>query len=336
MVFELAHKCEGAKLEILAPQSGVWLYMHAVEEAKPQKAAEQAARAGLWAHEVRKPLARERPGGPTARVAPRMDATELERWRLRAEQEADGFTGPFLRLLEQGYRAVRRCHGSACAERVQREVVDFVLKDGLVCRRLRRPGSEEDQVPVIPEGGQRAIVTSGKRYVLSWRNWILHMLHNTTSGGHVGSAALEERVKDHCWWPGLGRDCEAWTRRCPQCRAVKGRPLGTTVVRSQRYTAPFRILQIDLITDLRPESEGCMHILSAIDGFTEWLWLVPLDRRSSAAPIIRSRRPWSRALTGPRRRCCRRSWPSSRRTGPASCRWRGGPGTPPRSRPWLA
>eukprot|EP00969_Alexandrium_andersonii_P157117 6945142-Alexandrium_andersonii.AAC.1 len=145
-----------------------------------------------------------------------------------------------------------------------------------------RPGDDVTLSVAVPSGGVRGVTINGKRYTLGWRSWILWHLHNSTAGGHVGGAALEARVLDVAWWPGLARDVESWVRRCPVCRAIKGRPLGSASWRSERYSAPFRVLQIDLITDLHPESDGCRHVLSAIDGFTEWLWLVPLvDKKPS-------------------------------------------------------
>ncbi len=104
-----------------------------------------------------------------------------------------------LNLFEQGYRTVRRCYGFSCADLVHREAVEFVLKDGLLCRRLARPGGESDQVPVVLMVASGLSCGAASFYVMTWRCWILRTLHNTSSVARVGSAALQERVKDHCW-----------------------------------------------------------------------------------------------------------------------------------------
>jgi len=134
---------------------------------------------------------------------------------------------------------------------------------------------------VIPAGGARAVDWGGKRRQLEWRAWILHVLHNSTAGGHVGMPALEQRCLEVAWWPRLRRDCEAWVRRCPQCRASKGQPVGSCTWRSERYTAPFRVLQIDLVGLLVPESEGQTWIMTVIDVFTLWAWFIGIKDKTA-------------------------------------------------------
>ena len=176
----------------------------------------------------------------------------VERYRLRAAQEADPQSGPQLVLQEQGVQAARR--------RYPRQVADVALKDqgcyrvvdGLLCRRVHRKDGDVYTVPWIPPGGARAVEHSGQKRVLTWRNWILHLLHNTVAGAHVGEEKLEERVQEVAWWPGLGQDCIQWTRKCLICKAVKGQPIGSAWWRSERYTAPFRVLQMDLVGDITP------------------------------------------------------------------------------------
>ena len=82
------------------------------------------------------------------------------------------------------------------------------------------------------------------------------------------------------WWPRLSRDCEAWTRKYLTCRAIKGQPHGSASWRSERYTSPFRVLQVDLVGPLEPASDSNAYILTVIDCFSLWLWLVGLaDKR---------------------------------------------------------
>ena len=80
------------------------------------------------------------------------------------------------------------------------------------------------------------------------------------------------------WWGNFHKDCEAWVSRC---RAVKRHTLGSSTWRSERYTAQSRVIQVDLITDLTPASDDKVHILSAIDMFTLWIWLVAIPDKSA-------------------------------------------------------
>ena len=120
------------------------------------------------------------------------------------------------------------------------------------------------------------MIVNGKRRVLSWRSWILHHSHNTAAGGHAGAPAMESRVLTIGWWETLRKDVESWIARCVICKATKGQTVGSSTWRSERYTSPFRVLQVDLITDISPESDGNSHVLSTIDCFTLWLWLAPI------------------------------------------------------------
>ena len=160
-----------------------------------------------------------------------------------------------------------------------RDVIECEIKDGLLAKKVRLANGEYHYVPVIPAGGARAITWSGQKRVLTWRNWILHVLHNSTAGGHVGEHALEQRVLEVAWWKRLGRDCHSWCMRCAVCRAIKGQPQGGTTWRSERYTAPFRVVMVDLVGPLEPPSEGYRYILTAMDVFSLWSWLVPLETK---------------------------------------------------------
>ena len=110
---------------------------------------------------------------------------------------------------------------------------------------------------------------------------MLHHAHNTAAGGHVGAEWVESSILSVGWWTNLHKDCEAWVSRCITCRAVKGHTHGSSTWRSERYTAPSKVIQVDLITDLTPASDDKVHILSAIDMFTLWIWLVAIPDKSA-------------------------------------------------------
>ena len=187
---------------------------------------------------------------------------------------------PLICLLERGEHNLRRTHERGTAELVVKDVVNYEMVQGLLGRKVRSPDGYTIVVPVIPMGGACAINWNGKRRVLDWRSWILHVLHNSTAGGHVAMPALAQRVMEVAWWPRLSRDCEAWTRKCVTCRVIKGQPHGSASWRSERYTSPFRVLQVDLVGPLEPASDSNAYILTVIDCFSLWLWLVGLaDKR---------------------------------------------------------
>ena len=100
----------------------------------------------------------------------------------------------YICALEKGEHTLRRKFERSLAEQVIGDIGEYEIKDGLLGKRVRLASGECHVVPVIPTGGARAVIWNGQRRVLTWRNWILHVLHNSTAGGHVGEHALEERV----------------------------------------------------------------------------------------------------------------------------------------------
>ena len=114
---------------------------------------------------------------------------DVERWRLRAAQEDDEEFAPFITLLERGERALRGSYDRSLAESTLMAVSDFEIVDGLLHRKVKTPDGEMASVPAIPDGGVKSALVNGKRMMLTWRNMILHVVHNSTAGGHPGAHA---------------------------------------------------------------------------------------------------------------------------------------------------
>ena len=253
------------------------MFAYILDVRKTKAVMQEAARAGLYAYQP------EVDHKPKVQAVPtlRSDAIDVDRWAIRARQEEDEDLLPIIILLEQGEAAMRRKTDRRNADLAVRHQAEFAVIDGLLGRHVHLPGGADRIVPVIPAGGNRAIVQSGRRHVLSWRAWVLHHAHNTAAGGHIGASAMVNKILTVGWWPNLQADCDSWVARCLTCRATKGQVIGSATWRSERYTSPFRVIQVDLITDLRPESDGNVHIVSAIDVFSLWLWLIPIPDKAA-------------------------------------------------------
>ena len=125
---------------------------------------------------------------------------------------------------------------------VMRHFGEFgLVRNGLLGRWVVLPGAGEQALrPVIPEGGARAVEWNGAKRQLPCRSYILHVLHNSRTGGHLDWHQLEDKVKELCWMPRLAELCKQWVRRCPGCRAVKARTQASTSWRNDRHTTPIR------------------------------------------------------------------------------------------------
>ena len=64
--------------------------------------------------------------------------------------------------------------------------------------------------------------------------------------------------------PRLAELCEQWVRPCPVCRAVKARSQASAAWRSERYAAPMRCLQIDLVGPATDGHERLKYAMAAI------------------------------------------------------------------------
>lgn len=252
---------------------GAFISMYRLRNRKPYAVIASAKRAGLCPHQPDvDPPAR---GSPESLRRGSLSILEVERWRLRAAQE-DEECGVLLSRMEKGENANKRKYERSAVELALREHKEYCIQDGLLSKRLNS-STGESAVPVIPEGGANAIIWGGKKCVLTWRRWILYFLYNSTVGAHVGMPHLQEKVQEIAWWTGIFTDCASWCKRCSICKMVKGQTHGSVAWRSERYTSPFRVLMIDLMGEFKPMSEGCSYVLSAIDVFSLWLWLVPIE-----------------------------------------------------------
>jgi hypothetical protein len=80
----------------------------------------------------------------------------------------------------------------------------------------------------------------------------------------------------------MSSDCDEWIGRCVQCRIAKGQAIGASVHRSERYSAPFRVLMMDTVGPIQPQAtKGYQYVLTVIDMFSYWLWLLPLEDQAA-------------------------------------------------------
>lgn len=107
-----------------------------------------------------------------------------------------------------------------------------------------------------------------------YRRQVFDCLHSLS---HPGANASVKLVTDRFVWPGIKRDCREWTKTCIACQRAKvtrhvSTPLGTFHVPSFR----FAHIHIDLIGPL-PLCQGFRYCLTAVDRFTRWPEVVPIQ-----------------------------------------------------------
>lgn len=106
------------------------------------------------------------------------------------------------------------------------------------------------------------------------RKQVFDSLHSLS---HPGSNASAKLVSERFVWPGVRKDCRDWARSCLPCQRAKVNrhvtsPLGTFNLPRAR----FKQIHIDLVGPL-PLSHGYRYCLTAVDRFTRWPEVVPIE-----------------------------------------------------------
>ena len=117
------------------------------------------------------------------------------------------------------------------------------------------------------------------------RERLLLEYHNSPLGGHLGREKTIEKLEADYWWPGLAADVKTWCKRCSACQKAKGQSKKTAWTRTEVYSRPFRVLQFDTIGKMNKAGEvtGAQYVLTVVDCFSRFSWLIPLVELSNEA-----------------------------------------------------
>lgn len=111
---------------------------------------------------------------------------------------------------------------------------------------------------------------------------VLSMLHNTSTGGHLGIHKLQAKVKDRFYWPGWFGDVKKWCRECHDCASRKAHgkapcaPLQMSVV-----SRPYERVAVDILGPLPETLNKNKYILIIGDYFSKWTEAFPLHNQEA-------------------------------------------------------
>lgn len=153
----------------------------------------------------------------------------------------------------------------------QREVRDYVMRQGIVYKRVRIQG-EERQLWVVPNAMRKSIV-----------------VQNHDMAGHFALDRTVAKILERYYFARMRSYVRVHIRCCPECILTKiprGRPQGELhpIPPGRR---PFEVIHLDHIGPFVRSTAGKNDILVLVDNLTKYVKLYPV-RACNAEAVIRS------------------------------------------------
>jgi transposase InsO family protein len=164
------------------------------------------------------------------------------------------------------------------------EMKAAALRDAVYQERLSQPEPRTDGLMV----GEGLLWTrDGLFYVpddLELRRRLIHEVHDTPIGGHMGLHKTMARLTNMCWWPGMKAMIADYVRGCVTCAATKPsleKPAGT--LRPLPIPEkPWRVISIDFVGPLPRTPDYYNYILVVVDKFSKQGHFIPTTTNVTA------------------------------------------------------
>ena len=111
---------------------------------------------------------------------------------------------------------------------------------------------------------------------LALRDQVCKMSHENMA--HAGRDKILSTLIRYAYWRGMAKDVTQYLCRCIKCKRRKVfRPLRAGAFKKIQCLSPGDVYHADYLCGKLPEStQGYVHALIVIDGFTRFPWIVPL------------------------------------------------------------
>lgn len=113
---------------------------------------------------------------------------------------------------------------------------------------------------------------------------LIHEVHDTPTGGHMGLQKTWARLSSTCWWPGMRRMIKDYVSGCLTCAATKPdlrRPAGL-LHPLPIPEKPWQVISIDFVGPLPRTSDHYDTVLVVIDKFSKGGHLIPTTSHATA------------------------------------------------------
>lgn len=115
---------------------------------------------------------------------------------------------------------------------------------------------------------------------------IIHNLHSSQEGGHLGINATIKRVTSFFWWPSITKDITSFIQACEICQRYKAEHVHSPGLLQPIpiHAQAWETVTMDFIESL-PKSKGYDTILVVIDKFTKYAHLIPFKHPFTATQV---------------------------------------------------
>ena len=161
---------------------------------------------------------------------------------------------------------------SSPGKRIGNQIESFVVRDGLLYRRLVNVTSNQTVWQLcVPK---------------PLRESVLIATHDSIFGGHMAFKSTLKRIYPFFFWPGYAKEIKEYCRSCTICQKTfpKGRVAPAPLQEQPLIDVPFSRVAIDLVGPITPASgRGHRWILTLVDIATRYPDAIPLKSITTEA-----------------------------------------------------
>ena len=116
---------------------------------------------------------------------------------------------------------------------------------------------------------------------------ILSYFHKSPVGGHLGIYKTLHKVRDQFIWKGMDKDVANFVRCCKTCALSKlAQRTNYGLLASHVAERPMEKLFVDFVGKLPRSAGGNSFILTVVDAFSKFVWLVPVREATSKSAVV--------------------------------------------------